>query len=211
MRLSTGHRVALGCFGVVWAVSWVDVPWPVEKGLHDSLAVIGLVGLYFAWRRYRLPLRSWCLVLLFLSVHEVAAHWLYSAVPYDDWTRAVFGVEVSEVFGWERNHFDRLVHFVYGACAVGVLAPLFREWTGRAWRWCVLRSLEIVLWTSALYELFEWVVAQVLAPDIAESYNGQQGDPWDPHRDIAMALLGAVVVGVVILIARRRTSVRQRA
>jgi putative membrane protein len=27
---------------------------------------------------------------------------------------------------------------------------------------------------------------------MADSYNGQQGDPWDPQKDMAMAQIGSV-------------------
>jgi putative membrane protein len=96
------------------------------------------------------------------------------------------------LFGWRRNHFDRLVHFAYGLCLTMIL------------RLKPLRSLEIVLATSALYELFEWGVAVTLAPGMAEAYNGQQGDIWDPHKDMTLALLGAIVAVVATRHSRSR-------
>jgi putative membrane protein len=52
-------------------------------------------------------------------------------------------------------------------------------------------------------------VAQALAPDLAEAYNGPQGDMWDPHKDMAIALLGALVMAAVLW--RARTTVEPRA
>lgn len=206
------HLAALAGFGLVWALSWVDPPWPAEKALHDSLTVVALIALFWGWRRYRWPLSSWVLILVFLALHEVAAHWLYSFVPYDQWTADLFGVRLSDVFGWRRNHFDRLVHFAYGVCAVGVLNRFLRDRTRRTVRRCALRAVELVLSTSALYELFEWGVAALLAPDVAEAYNGQQGDMWDPHKDIALAVLGALLTATFLLIrdARNRSPARPR-
>jgi putative membrane protein len=149
--------------------------------LHSSLTVVALVALFWAHKRFRLPLRTWVWALVFLTLHTVAARWIYSFVPYDDWTDALLGIRLTDVFGWQRNHFDRLVHFAYGLCVTMMLGLK------------PLRSLEVVLATSALYELFEWGVAVVLAPGMAEAYNGQQGDMWDPHKDIALACLGALV------------------
>jgi putative membrane protein len=139
---------------------------------------------------------QWAWALLFLALHTIAARWLYSFVPYDDWTDAVSGVRLSEVFSWQRNNFDRLVHFSYGVCLTAILR---RKW---------LRSLEIVLATSAAYELLEWAVAMTLAPDVAEAYNGQQGDMWDAHADMAIAALGSLVTALVTSLAscaRRRS------
>ncbi|NUT96125.1 MAG: DUF2238 domain-containing protein [Saccharothrix sp.] len=186
--MSRGHWWSLGVFGVLVAVTWWEPLWPGEQALHTSLTVVALVALVWVQRRWPLPLGSWLLVLLFLSLHTVAARWLYSNVPYDQWTDALFGFRLSEVFSWQRNHFDRLVHFFYGVCLAGVVV----RWLG----W--LRTLEVVVSTSAVYELFEWGIALALAPDLAEAYNGQQGDMWDAHKDMALALTGAVVtLGVV--------------
>lgn len=190
--MTRGHYWALAVFGVLAVATWWDPPWPVEQALHTSLTVVALAALGWAQRRYGLPLRVWVWALIFLALHTIAARWIYSFVPYDDWTDALLGVRLSDVFGWQRNHFDRLVHFSYGLCVTMML------------RLKPLRSLEVVLATSALYELFEWGVAVVLAPDMAEAYNGQQGDVWDPHMDMALALLGAVVAVTVQVVAGRR-------
>lgn len=190
--MTWGHRWALGLFSLLAAATWWDPPWPAEQALHSSLTVVALVALYWADKRFGLALSTWVWALIFLALHTIAARWIYSFVPYDDWTDALFGVRLSDVFSWERNHFDRLVHFAYGLCVTMML------------RLKPLRSLEIVLATSALYELFEWGIAVTLAPDMAEAYNGQQGDIWDPHKDMALALLGAVVAVVVQLAAKRR-------
>jgi putative membrane protein len=56
-----------------------------------------------------------------------------------------------------------------------------------------LVALSIIMSASAGYEVFEWLVAIVMAPDWADSYNGQQGDAWDAQRDMALAAAGAVV------------------
>lgn len=190
--MTRGHFWALAVFGALAAATWWASPWPVEQALHTSLTVVALAALGWAQKRYGLPLRVWVWALIFLALHTIAARWIYSFVPYDDWTDALLGVRLSDVFGWQRNHFDRLVHFSYGLCVTMML------------RLKPLRSLEVVLATSALYELFEWGVAIVLAPDMAEAYNGQQGDVWDPHMDMALALLGAVVAVTVQVVAARR-------
>jgi putative membrane protein len=192
VRMTRGKWWLLGAFGALVTVTWNDPIWPAEQALHSSLTAVALGALW--WLRKRLDTAQWAWVLLFLALHTVAARWIYSFVPYDDWAQALSGVRLSEAFSWERNHFDRLVHFAYGVCLTAVLR----------WRW--LRSLEVVLATSAAYELLEWAIAMTLAPDLAEAYNGQQGDMWDAHADMALAALGALVTSPVSS-ARRRSPV----
>lgn len=186
-------------FLVLAAATWWRPLWPVEQALHNSLTVVGVVLLTVARRRHRLPLSSSLAVLAFLALHVVAARWIYSFVPYDIWTDALFGVRLSEVFGWRRNHFDRLVHAAYGAAATVVLFGYLRHRRGLRVRLAALLTVDVVVSTSALYELFEWGVAVALAPAAAEAYNGQQGDIWDAHRD--MALAGSAALLTVLLCA----------
>jgi len=190
VRMTRGQLWSLVAFGALVAVTWIDPPWPAEQALHSSLTAVAIVALWSL--RKRLDTTQWAWALVFLALHTIAARWIYSFVPYDDWTDALAGVRLSEVFSWDRNHFDRLVHFTYGVCLTAVLRL----------RW--LRSLEVVLATSALYELLEWAIAMTLAPDVAEAYNGQQGDMWDAHADMALAALGALVTSLASS-ARRRS------
>jgi putative membrane protein len=47
-------------------------------------------------------------------------------------------------------------------------------------------------------------MAMTLAPDWADSYNGQQGDMWDAQRDMALAACGAIIgIGLVGLLRKR--------
>ena len=190
--MTRGQRWLLGAFGALVAVTWINPPWPAEQALHTSLTAVGIAALWLL--RRRLDTAQWAWALAFLALHTIAARWIYSFVPYDDWTDAVLGVRLSEAFSWERNHFDRLVHFAYGVCLTAVLRL----------KW--VRSLEIVLATSAVYELLEWAIAMTLAPDLAEAYNGQQGDMWDAHADMALAALGALVTSLASS-SRRRSPV----
>ena len=179
------------------AITWWRPIYPAEQALHHSLTVLALVALLLVHRARPLPYASFLAIVVFLAMHSVAARWIYSFVPYDDWTGALFGVRLSELFGWERNNFDRLVHLTYGLCFGPVIfRALHRLRTG----WAALAAVDIVLSTSALYELFEWAIAMTLAPGDAEAYNGQQGDMWDAHKDMVIATLGAIIgVGVLLL------------
>jgi putative membrane protein len=57
---------------------------------------------------------SYTLIFSFLCLHAVGAHYTYSLVPYDAWFETLTSHTPASVRGWERNHFDRLVHFSYG-------------------------------------------------------------------------------------------------
>lgn len=46
---------------------------------------------------------------------------------------------------------------------------------------------------SMFYELFEWGITISLYEGMADSYNGQQGDNWDVHKDMGLAMLGSIL------------------
>jgi len=202
--ITPAYRWTLGVFLVVLAATWWRPAHPVEQAMHHSLTVLGLAALIIVQRRRPLPYSSFLLIVIFLVLHSVAARWIYSFVPYDDWTQQLFGVRLSDLFGWHRNNFDRLVHLSYGLCFGPVLFHRLRA--ARSLRWAAVVAVDLVLSTSAIYELFEWGIAMTLAPGAAEAYNGQQGDMWDAQKDMSLATGGAVLaVTVAALVAYRKT------
>ncbi len=100
---------------------------------------------------------------------------------------------ISETLDLDRNHYDRAVHFFYGL----LITPVAREVTVRLAQvsspWSYMAAVQFVLASSMLFELAEWAGAIHLAPEFADSYLGQQGDPWDAQKDMALAVVGAVL------------------
>lgn len=143
-------------------------------------------ALALAFTRHRHPLTPllYGLLLLHCIVLMVGGHYTYANVPLFEW--------IKPVFGFERNHYDRLGHLMQGF----VPAILAREILLRnnvvsrgAWLWLFVVSTCLAF--SACYELLEWQVA-LWTGQAAEAFLGTQGDPWDTQSDMACALIGAV-------------------
>ena len=64
-------------------------------------------------------------------------------------------------------------------------------------KWNNFLSITFCLAFSALYELLEWMVAE-LSGENADSFLGTQGYIWDTQSDMAFALLGSVA-SIIIL------------
>ena len=178
------------------ALSW-NPKYPQDQLLQHIPTVLSVVLLIATARCIPLSNLSFSLLVAFLLLHIFAARWVYTFVPYDDWVERLFGFRPSQRFGWERNHFDRLVHFFFGLLT---FVP-FREIYGRIARpargFASWFAVELILAASAAYELIEWGMAMLFAPDVAHRYLGQQGDAWDAHKDIALALAGALIAWLV--------------
>jgi putative membrane protein len=161
--------------------------------LENILVALLVVAIAASYRKFVLSRVSYTLVFLFLCLHEVGAHYTYSEVPYDAWVQALTGRSLNEAMGWERNHFDRLVHFLYGLLMAYPLRELFLRVAEVRGFWGYFLPLDFTLSTSALFELFEWGAAELFGGELGAAYLGTQGDIWDAHKDMALAGAGALI------------------
>jgi len=189
---------------VAWAVSCIRVPYPEYFALQHVPTVVALVALTAMDRKFGIDRLSYALIVSFLLLHLIGARYLYSYVPYDDWTQKLFGFRVSDQFGFERNHYDRLVHFAFGLLFAYPLCRLLDEHTALARKWTMSLAVCVILAASAVYEVIEWGMAATLAPDWSEAYNGQQGDVWDAQRDMALAWAGSILAVTLMSVHRQR-------
>ncbi|MHC4615511.1 MAG: DUF2238 domain-containing protein, partial [Planctomycetota bacterium] len=188
----------LGAFLVLFPLSCINAASPPDLLLQHTPTVVFLVVLVATGIRHPLSNLSYTLLFVFLLLHLVGARHLYSYVPYDNWAEQLFGVRLADLFGFRRNHYDRLVHLCFGL----LLFYPAREVVVRLMKIRGAWSFVVAVWSiivfSTIYELLEWVVAIVMAPEASERYNGQQGDVWDAHRDTALATGGAVFSALVL-------------
>ncbi len=171
----------------------VAQPYPDVAPLQHIPTVVLLLAAPFLLKRWPLSDGAVAAAVGFFLLHTLAGRYTYSNVPYDAWSKALTGHTVSETFGLARNGFDRLVHLMFGVLAVPFYAELVQRHTGATRRAALWNALLLVGAVSALYEIFEWLLTMLVAPEIAADYNGQQGDPWDAQKDMAMAIVGAVL------------------
>ena len=118
-------------------------------------------------------------------------------MPYDTWIKWLTGHSLNEAMGWDRNHFDRAVHFSYGLLLAYPIREIFLRIANVRGFWGYFLPLDLTMSTSMMYELLEWGAAELLGGDLGMAYLGTQGDVWDAHKDMALASLGAFVAMVV--------------
>jgi putative membrane protein len=168
--------VALSGIGPYDRLTWYLEIFPVA---------IALPLLYLTARRYPLsPLLYWligfhCLVLI------LGAHYTYARVPVGFWAQ--------DVFEFSRNHYDRFGHFMQGFVpAIAVREVLVRSSPLKGGGWLGFLVVMTCLAISAMYEFLEWWVS-IAAGVAADEFLATQGDIWDTHWDMLMAVCGAFV------------------
>ena len=167
---------------VAMAVSPVDrMDW-----LLENLLVFVFCGAAISSvKRIQLSDLSYLLLFVFMTLHAIGAHYTYGQVPLGYWIR--------DEFGWNRNDFDRIAHFAYGLLFAYPIREVFVRTLAVKGFWSYFLPVDVILATSAFFELLEAWIAQIVQPELAIQYLGSQGDLFDAQNDMATALMGAIV------------------
>lgn len=159
-----------------------------------------IIPTLWALHRGYLSMAGYAMLIVFFLLHNIGAHYTYSLVPYDQWFRSGFGFDLKSTFGFERNHYDRLVHFLFGLLIYKLCTDLLGSLSRLRGRWIVITALLIVTAASTFYEMIEWGAAVAFGKGADLEYVGTQGDPWDAHKDQLLAIVGAFLAAGVAAI-----------
>lgn len=186
----------------VYLLIWMALAWkPLYRAdwlLENVLVALAVPTLVATYRRLPLSRFSYTMLFVFFCVHAVGSHYTYAEVPYDDWTRWLFGTSLGEAAGWDRNHYDRFVHLMYGLLVIYPVRELFLRVADARGFWGYLFPLLVVMSSSLAYEMLEWGAAVVFGGELGMAYLGTQGDVWDAHKDSLLATSGALAATLVI-------------
>ncbi len=130
--------------------------------------------------------------------HITGAHYTFSEVP--------FGEKISSWFGWERNHYDRIVHFLFGALLTFPMYEIILQKISASWKWIFLITFSLIFTLGGIYELLEWLTAIIVSPELGSAYLGTQGDEWDAQKDLGLKLLGSLVATGFLLLKSNKFS-----
>lgn len=180
-------------FLLVWAALAIAPHDRKDWALENALVIFIVPVLVLTRKKLPLSRISYTAIFIFLCLHEVGAHYTYAKVPYDAWFSSLTGSTLNGLLGLERNHFDRLAHFSFGFLLAYPIREVFLRVADVRGVWGYYLPLDVTMATSMLFELFEWGAAELFGGDLGVAYLGTQGDVWDAHKDMALAMLGAII------------------
>lgn len=162
-----------------------------EDWLLENILVIVSVPLVL-WLNHHQPfsVRASILLWLFFVLHAVGSHYTYSEMPWF--------TQLNHQFALGRNHFDRLVHFLFGLLIFLPLAEQLRPHI-RSRRAYTGLALLLLFSSSGIYEILEWLATEITHPELGTAFLGTQGDPWDAQKDMALAHLGCIFAALIHL------------
>ena len=186
---------------LIWIVTAIGPSYPRDWLLENLLVFFWAFLLAITYRRFQFSNLSYALLTLFLSLHLIGAHYTYAETPIGFW--------LQDWFGFERNHYDRIVHFSFGLLLFYPIREFLLRTLDVNVSWSYLIALSFIVAFSAVYEIIEWITAVIVSPELGTAYLGTQGDEWDAQKDSGLALLGSMIaMGLtwIILSAQRRRS-----
>lgn len=197
--------LTLGLIVLLWSLVMGLNPLDRSAWLLESVLVwLALLGLALSYRRFPLSRVSYSMITLFLILHIIGSHYTYAEVPYDAWWERLTGSTLSAQLDLQRNHFDRLVHFLYGLLLAYPIREVFVRIARVEGFWGYFLPLDLTMSSSMLYELIEWGAAEWFGGDLGMAYLGTQGDVWDAHKDMALASLGALITMLITALINSR-------
>jgi putative membrane protein len=170
-----------------------------DWALENALVLVFVIIMAFTYKKFSFSRISYTLIFIFMCLHEIGAHYTYAKVPYDAFLMTYFNFSLNDLMGWERNHFDRLVHFLYGLFMAYPFREIYCRIAYGKGFWGYLLPLLFTIAASVTFELFEWAAAELFGGDLGVAYLGTQGDVWDAQKDMGLASLGAFVAMLIVI------------
>ena len=158
--------------------------------LEVAPAIAAAILLVATYRRFPLTPLAYRLILVHACILMLGGHYTYAEVPLGFW--------MQRVFGFSRNHYDRIGHLAQGFVpAIIAREILIRRSPLKSGGWLFFIVLCVCLAISACYEFIEWWSA-LIGGSAADAFLGTQGDPFDTQADMFMALIGAFAAQVLL-------------
>ncbi|MDO9208430.1 MAG: DUF2238 domain-containing protein [Sulfuricurvum sp.] len=176
------NRILLSLYLLIWIFLSID-PWYREDWLLENLLVfLALPILIWSDRRFGFSNTSVWMLFIFFVLHGVGAHYTYSEMPWFS--------TITEFFGFERNHYDRVIHFLFGLLLFLPFYELFLTFQ-KSRKKALLFTFIFLLAASGGYEVVEWIATEMTHAELGTAFLGTQGDPWDSQKDMLLCYLGS--------------------
>ena len=169
-------------------------PYDRTVWIAENIPILIIVTiLIVAYNYHKFSATSYVLMSCLIILHTIGGHYTFERVPFDF---------VTNLFGFSRNHYDRLSHFTVGFYAYPIAELLLAKKLTHS-RWILfLFPIFTIVTVAAGYEIFEWLYALSADPTAGAAVLGSQGDIWDAQKDMLADTLGAIVIMALFAITK---------
>ncbi len=188
---------------VVMAIGPYDrATWWAEN--IPVMIAVGLLLATYPW--FQFSNTAYILMCVFLCTHTIGGHFTFARVPFETGNHLLSLTGLDSLFPEGRNNFDRFGHFLVGVFAYPVAELAYRrKWVSNLSTAIVLGIFALGFW-GALYEVIEMIYAVLEGGESGQDFLGSQGDEWDAQKDMALDILGAMLVSCLFAWQWRKQS-----
>ncbi|MFW6009386.1 MAG: DUF2238 domain-containing protein [Nanoarchaeota archaeon] len=185
-------------FFLVFIVLAISPKYRYMWFIENIIIIITILILICTYKKFRFTNLSYTLFFIYAIIVEIGAHYTYAEVPIHF---------LVNLFDWQRNHFDRIVHFSYGFLLAIPFSEIFQKTSKiKSNFWIFLVPILIIFTTGAIYEIIECMFAVLSNPNASEAFLGSQGDVWDAQKDMFFAGVGACLSMVIYYIFKNKVT-----
>lgn len=160
-----------------------------------SIALLLVGTLMLTYRRFRFSNTAYVILAIWCYIQVVGAHYTFELVPFDF---------ITNLFGFERNHYDRVAHFVVGMGGIAIAEILWRKRLVNTIATAAVFSVVFIMAIAGFWELVEWIYAEIDGGDAGQAFLGSQGDVWDAHKDMVQDTLGSILAAIIFYCQNRK-------
>lgn len=183
--------VLLGIYSAFFIVMGIH---PYDRNVWFAEVTPLIIMVFFlvsTFKKFRFSNTSYVMMAVLLFLHTIGAHYTFEKVPFD---------MITDFFGFERNHFDRIAHFSVGFYAFPIAEYLLRNNEIKS-TWLLYTVPILAIFTVAnVYEIIEWIYAATADTKAGIAFLGSQGDIWDAQKDMLADGLGSFIAMLIFWI-----------
>ncbi len=165
----------------------------------ENMTIVPIVlFLAFTYRKFQFSNASYIMMSFLIFMHTFGGHFTFERVPF---------AFITDLFSFQRNHYDRIAHFSVGFYAFPVAEYIQRKKLSNSLVLTLLFGVFTICTVALLYEVFEWRYAVSADPNARIAVLGSQGDIWDAQKDMLADILGAVAAAIMFYLQLKRKTI----
>ncbi len=189
-------KILLFVYLIIWIWAAINPNYRSVWIDENIMPVVFVLFLVVSYKWFKFSDLNYSLIFVFLVLHAVGGHYSYAKVPLFDY--------LKDIYGLSRNHYDRLVHFLFGVLlfypVYEVLSRIFL--VPKGWRGLFIAFLAISAF-KGIFEVIEYIYTAVRNNSLTViNYLGEQGDSLEAIKDIGLGILGALISWAITGIGR---------
>jgi len=163
---------------------WIEPLWWRFNWFAENLPIVLIVlTLVLTYKKFKFTNLSYIFIFILIYLHTIWWYFGFSDVPFDF---------VTNLFNFERNHFDRFAHFSVWFYAYPFAEILRRIYKIKTKFILFFFPLFFIISVAGIYEIIEWIYADMVWWEAWLAFLGSQWDIWDAQKDMLADSLGAL-------------------